>query len=115
MQILYLVMVLLMTFHLLTYVHSQGVFQHILHKGWYNTRLINSLNVTHNFVKTGVKHPDYRVNLICIVEILLGLEELFRNAGISTFGCTQTYVNAFGTKQSLCNTVESHFVGLSIR
>ena len=47
----------------------------------------------------------------CTVQVLVGLKNLctLRNTGVSTiqeFNCTQTYINAFGTKQTIHNIVE---------
>ena len=99
------------------YASSQIWVFYILHKSWYNTRRMNSLNVAHNFVKTGDERLDYRVNF---VEFKYCWDwrscPLYGIQVFPHFGCMQTYVNAFGTLQtSICNTVESHFLGLSIR
>ena len=55
-----------------------------------------------------------------MVQILLGLENLYSlwNMGGSHFrgfDCTQIYVNAFGTKRSVCIIIDGHFSGMSIR
>ena len=45
---------------------------------------------------------------VCFTEFIQGFLH-FRS-----FDCTQTYINAFGTKQSVHNTVDGHFSGVSI-
>ena len=47
----------------------------------------------------------------CTVQVLVELKNLcaLQNTGVSTiqeFNCTQTYINAFGTKQTILNIVE---------
>ena len=66
---------------------------------------MNSLNVAHNFVKLSSE--------LCIVQVLLGLKELSTLMEYTFWLYANVYLGL--CKQRVCNTVESHFLGLSIR
>ena len=64
--------------------------------------------MAHNFTKVIDKHLDYSLGAV-------GSGEPVRFMEYGGFNCTQTYVNTFGTEQSVCNIVDDRFSGVSVR
>ena len=73
-----------------------------------NARPLNAPNVAHNFMKVVDERPNY-----FRTGSLSALQNTFLH--FRGFDCTQTFVNALGTEQSVHNIVDGHFSGMSVR